>query len=395
MFISTRFSAFYWLLFYTLIFAACQPDSTNGASTKGSDSASAQSNRIWNTLEVFPGKSWEVHDPQSEGIDPIVLQEALDTLRQYCGEDGLDEVVVIRNGYLIHQGDSVNKAHEIYSCSKSFTGMAMGLLIQDRFCRLDDTAYHFSALLKQRYSGATLRHFATMTSGYNGLGKSRWEGSNSEDWSFTPYAPDVPLFAPGTAYCYWDEAQMMLGRILTRIAREDLHKMLSYRVFDVIQLGEWSWQEEGSFGTVPIRNGCTGVNMNALQLARVGWLYLNRGRWGSRQLIAPDWVEQSTQNQVAAQLLLANTDRKNIDGRGSYGFNWWVNGQPTNGAAAMPDTPAQTFYMSGFDNNMCFVVPEWNMVVIRMGLDGNPKQAKHLVYNKFFKTLKKGVKQTS
>ncbi|MEM9920814.1 MAG: hypothetical protein AAF990_22130, partial [Bacteroidota bacterium] len=101
------------------------------------------------------------------------------------------------------------------------------------------------------------------------------------------------------------------------------------------------------------------------------------------------------QNQVAAQLLLANTDRKNIDGRGSYGFNWWVNGQSTNGAAAMPDTPAQTFYMSGFDNNMCFVVPEWNMVVIRMGMDGNPKQAKHLVYNKFFKTLKKGVKQTS
>ncbi|MEO1626716.1 MAG: serine hydrolase [Bacteroidota bacterium] len=373
------------------LFIACGSDSAS--TPKGPPQPIKVEDRIWNTTDVFPRQAWEVRSPESQGVNPRALDKALKELASFSGEDGIGEVVVIRNGYLIHQGENASKRHNLYSCTKSFASMTLGLMLADRRCRLQDSAFYFSPLLRQKYRNAQLFHFTTMTSGYDGMGTSRFNDLKSQDWSLAPYAPADPLFAPGTAFAYWDEAQMMFGRVLTRAAREDLKEMLQLRVMGPIALGEWDWQIEGSLGAVPIRSGATGIEMNALQLARIGWLYLNRGRWGSRQLLPPDFVEQATMNQVPVNLPLADTDRKDIDGRGAYGFNWWVNGVSTGAVASMPDTPAQTFYMSGFNNNMCFVIPEWNMVFVRTGTDGNPGQGpKYQLYNQVFKELAKGVK---
>ncbi|QLE00031.1 hypothetical protein HX109_00085 [Galbibacter sp. BG1] len=53
----------------------------------------------------------------------------------------------------------------------------------------------------------------------------------------------------------------------------------------------------------------------------------------------------------------------------------------------MPDAPRSLFYASGFNKNMCFVIPEWNLVFVRRGEDGNPTKGKKEVYNEFFKRL--------
>ena len=60
----------------------------------------------------------------------------------------------------------------------------------------------------------------------------------------------------------------------------------------------------------------------------------------------------------------------------------------------MPDTPAGTYYMSGLHNNMCFVIPEWEMVIVRRGEDGNPPEGKRSVYNAFFKDLSKALEDS-
>lgn len=325
-------------------------------------------------LNRFPGDSWDECTPESEGVDPAAMQQALTTLEGYCGSDGVEQVVIIRNGCLIHRGSATNETHGVWSTSKTFTSTVLGLLVDDGVATVNDLAHDTEPLLDADYSAVELRHFTTMSSGYDAVnnppGEDRW-GNPSEDWSWTPYDPAAPMFAPGTQFRYWDEAQMMFGRVLTRILAQTMHSFLQQRITDPIQMGSWSWDDEGTVEGTVINNGCTGVNVNAEQLARFGYLYLNRGNWNGTQLLSEAWVLDASQNQAP---------------NGIYGYNIWVNGLE-NGSRHMPDAPEGLFYTSGYNNNMCFVVPEWNMVVVRMGLDGNPPEGKPFVYNEFFRDL--------
>ena len=339
------------------------------------------------TAMRFPGETWVRDTPGSQGIDAEALAEALEYLRGHCQEDGLSELIVARRGVIIHEGENTTRRHNLWSCTKSFTSTALGLLIGDGKCSLDDRAADYETLLKQGYAEATLRHFATMTSGYNAVGDSRWTGDNA-DWSHTPYVPGEPLFAPGEAYAYWDEAMIMNGRVLTRIAGQSLHEMLRERIFDPIGVGPTKWWAEGKATGVPICVGGTGLEMTARDAARFAHLFLNEGQWDGEPLVPADWVRQATRNQVPPELPTGSSDRDDTHGSGGYGFNWWTNG----GAVRMPDAPPRTYYASGLNHNLIFVVPEWEMVIVRLGTDGNPPMGKAAAWNGFFRRLAKGVR---
>ena len=339
---------------------------------------------------LFPKKRWVRVTPEQVGVRPEELAVALEYLQSQCFDDRLRQTVLVRNGQIFFEGDNVTRSHNIYSCTKSFTSTALGLLIADGRCQTDSLARDFEPVMEDLYSQVSLRHFATMTSGYSGRGRSRWDDENS-DWSWTPYEPEPPHFAPGTAYAYWDEAQMMYGRVLTRIAGEPLLDLLQRRIFDPIGMGPVRWGTEGDVDGIPIHNGCTGIEVNALQLARFGHLMLHRGRWKDRQLVPAEFVRMATRTQVDADLPIGDTDRANVLGSGSYGFNWWTSG----GLSAMPDAPQDAFYASGLKHNVLAVVPSLGLVVVRMGTDGNPTAGKHHVYNRFLQLLAAAMEATS
>ena len=324
--------------------------------------------------------------PHSRGVDPKGLRRALAYAAGICKDDKLDEMIILRDAKMIYRGEHADRVHNIWSCSKSFTSTVLGLLIADKRCTLDTKVCEVFPEYRQQYPDATLRHFTTMTSGFNAVGRSRWKDENS-DWSWTPYDPAEPHFAPGTAYAYWDEAQMTLGRLLTRIGEREMRDYLQERVFDPIELGEVQWLHEGEVDGIPINNGCTNVMLSADQLARFGQLFLHRGRWNGRQIIPAEWIDAATQNQVSVDLPVGNTDRDNVRGPGAYGFNWWTCG----GENPMPDAPRGTYYASGLNHNLLFVVPEWDMVIVRMGTDGNPPMGKPQAWNEFFRLLNPAV----
>ena len=331
---------------------------------------------------VFPDKDWIKATPESQGLDSTKLRDALRYLNGHCKSDKLKEVMVTRNGVLIHEGANTTKAHNIWSCSKSFTSTVLGLLIAEGKCSLDTKAASIDAALQKQYPEVRLRHFASMTSGYSGAGRSRWNDENS-DWSWTPYDPDIPHFVPGKAYAYWDEAQMTFGRLLTMVGKREMNDYLREKLFAPMQMGKVEWFAEGEVDGIPICNGCTNVKLSAQQMARFGHLYLNRGNWNGKQLLPAAWVDLATRNQVDATIPVADTDRSNVRGPGAYGYNWWCNG----GENRMPLAPPKTYYASGLNHNLLWVIPEWNMVVVRMGVDGNPPFGKHNTSNYFLGKL--------
>ena len=70
-------------------------------------------------------------------INKEKLQVALNYLESKCFEDGIQEVVILQNGKIVFEGDSVSKRHNIWSCSKSFTSTVLGLLIEEGKLTLD------------------------------------------------------------------------------------------------------------------------------------------------------------------------------------------------------------------------------------------------------------------
>jgi CubicO group peptidase (beta-lactamase class C family) len=322
--------------------------------------------------------------PASQGIDEDKMLKALEYLKSKSFQDSIDELVIVRNGKIVFEGDSVKNRHNIYSCSKVFTSTVLGLLIMERRVNIDDLASKYDTTLLELYPDVTFRHFATMTSGYSAKGRSRWNDENA-DWSWTPYTPEHPHFEPGSHFEYWDEAQMMYGKVLTTILGKPMKEYLSEKITEPIGLGEWSWGTEQKWHGIEINNGCTGVVMNALQLARFGQFYLNKGTWDGNQLLSEEWCHSAMSNQVDSKIPIFKGDRENVKGSGSYGFNWWVNS--SDGLSKMPDAPLKVAYMSGFNHNVCCIIPEWNMVIVRMGDDGNPPEGKHIVWSDFLMML--------
>src|SRR5262245_23309719 len=137
---------------------------------------------------VFPGKAWEEATPQSQGMDAEKLAAAIAYLKENSGRDGVNELVIIRNGRMIWNGDDVDKVHGIWSCTKSFTSTALGLLIDDGKCTLDTKAKDYVPELADKYGEITLRQLTTMTSGYRAAGDEP-RGKYSHGPSSTPFVP--------------------------------------------------------------------------------------------------------------------------------------------------------------------------------------------------------------
>jgi len=50
-------------------------------------------------------------------------------------------------------------------------------------------------------------------------------------------------------------------------------------------------------------------------MAKIGLLWLNRGRWEGRQIVSEEWVAQSIKRQI-------KTGRND-----DYGYGWWITDQ--------------------------------------------------------------------
>lgn len=333
---------------------------------------------------VFPGNRWEEATPDSQGVDAKKLEDATRLLAAGIGNDGVQELVVVRHGRMIWKGDSIDRRHGVWSATKSFTSTVLGLLIEDGKCTLDKRMAEVLPELKPHYPDATLRHFTTMTSGYRAVGDET-TGSYKHGPSGTPFKPNPkPLFTPpGSQYAYWDSAMNTLGLALTRIAGEPMEELFRRRIAEPIGMKNWDWGEYATVDGLVVNggsgNGNKHVFITAREMARFGLLFLNRGNWNGRQLVSSQWVAEATRVQVPSSLPWAQPESE-IDGRGVYGFNWWRNGLKPDGQRKFPGAPEGMFWASGHNNNKCFVIPEWDMVIVRLGLDG---QAKDAVWNEF------------
>jgi len=340
---------------------------------------------------AFPGKSWQEVAPEAQRVDSAKLNAAVSYLKSNSGPDGINELVIIRNGYMIWKGADIDKVHGVWSLTKSFTSTVLGLLIDDGRATLQTLARDHVSSMAETYHAVTLRHFTTMTSGYYAVGDEP-RGSYRHGPSVTPFKPGPKsLFAPGSKYAYWDSAMNQFGNVLTRIAGEPIEDFFRRRIAEPIGMNgdKWDWGDFGSVDGIVVNGGSGNhgkhIRICARELARFGHLFLNKGNWNGKQLIGESWVDAATKPQVPVSMPLGHPS--SADGRGVYGYNLWSNGVKADSKRKWLGAPAGTYSASGYNNNDMFIIPEWNMVIVRLGLDESKFRIADTIYGTFLQKV--------
>jgi CubicO group peptidase (beta-lactamase class C family) len=310
---------------------------------------------------AFPEAEWAVSQPEARGLSSAQVGEAIARLKAVVGQEGVAQTMLIRNGFVVWAGPDIDKKHAVWSCTKSFLSVCLGLLVDDGKCRTNDLASLYLPELAKDYPAVTLEHLATFTSGMH------LEPSSPE-----PGPPDYPV---GTAMNYNMQSDL-LALILTKIAGESLRDLFQRRIGEVIGIrpGDWEWRSVRNHDGLAVNGGAgmpeSGVHTNARTMARLGWLLANEGNWNGRQVLSPEYVRYATSVRVPAEM--PSYDPKAwyygiLPGR--YGLNFWVNGADAAGRRLWPSAPAGSFALQGNKNNICIVVPAWKLVLVRLAED--------------------------
>jgi len=342
--------------------------------------ASSETETYYPPPESKGGWRW-LKDPEEVHSIAGMNPEKLDLIQQrhevlYGGDSW--SMCIVRHGYLVREFYTFNvlvpTRFDIWSGTKSFTGTAWGLLLEDsrqnrlphgQRINLDSPAYAYipegHPLTDPRKERITIRHLLTMTSGIPGekmgvigMPTATNHGPFEHALGRCPnrYGKWVDKLSaePGTRWDYSDPAFAHLSLIFSNIMGREMSEYMKERVFDPIGIENLSWDVQGGSGFIgPHSNAHTGVHVSARELARFGYLLLRKGVWKGQELIPRWWTDLATKTSQ--------------DLNPNYGYTWWVNTKGT----CWPGIPKDAFALSGYRSNRCVVIPSLDLVVARVG----------------------------
>ena len=302
--------------------------------------------------------------PEEQGVPSKALIALFDSLHALPLTD-MHAVVVMRHGKVI--GEMYPKPyapeyrHTMYSCSKTFVGIAVGLAIEDNRLRLDDrVAAFFPEQLPDSVSkdlaSMTVRDLLTMASGV----KPDWNmRSRGKEWIRTFLSK--PVDAPGTKYAYDSMVSYMLAAVVQKVTGKKLTEYLQERVFTPMNVTEWAWEEspEG------VNTGGWGVHIQPESLAKFGQLILNEGRWEGKQLVPAEWIREMCKKHRET-------------GREVYGYHIWHCGG--HDGAVRADGALGQYVISVLEKDMVVVMTEATL--------GNGRDQRRLIWDVLLPEMK-------
>src|ERR1700760_3615362 len=284
--------------------------------------------------------------PADQDVDPAAILAFLDAVESRPDIE-MHSLMVIRHGHVVAEGwwapYSAGRPQLLYSLSKSFTSTAAAFAQAEGLLDLDDTVIsHFAEfagdITDPRSRSMKVRHVASMASGHTRemLPEAMARDPEEPVRGFLLSPPDRD---PGTVFAYSQPCTYTLASIVQRNAGMPLTRYLRPRLLDPLGIGHVGWQ------TFPPgrEQGFSGLHARTEDIAKLGLLYLQEGRWEGAQLIPAKWVAEATSQQVA------NPAEPNPDWRQGYGFQFWMSRHGYRGDGAV--------------GQFCVILPDQDTVV--------------------------------
>ena len=279
--------------------------------------------------------------PESQGISSDLFAALLREL-DASKDTEMHHFMALRHGKVICECNFAPYPkgiwHITHSMCKSITGMAIGMLIEEEKLKLDENIYdifpdHINAFSKIFRPVITVENLLTMTSGVT-FNESGIVSGN--DWlgSFLNASVNGK---PGTEFQYNSLNTYVLSAIVTKRTGETLTEYLTPRLFGPLGITKYYWE------TCPkgITKGGWGLFLCAEDMAKLGQLYLQRGKWNGQQLVSEYWIEISTARHLKTQ-----------NDTYGYGYQLWMEQRPG------------SFEYNGMLGQNVIIYPDMDMVLV-------------------------------
>jgi len=339
-----------------LIVASCCIKEDNGVIVPNSGYDWPGQDRVY-----WPTNGWQTASMEDHGINPSKISLA----DQFASGDSLArDLLVIKDGYIVyekHYGDGgVDQSSNLWSVTKSFSSALVGILMDQNIINSTDQLMSDLMPSYPEFNKITLHHVLTQTTGLS------WAESGplwvdwifSDDWVAAALArgqinkPGKQFkYSSGNSHFLTSLVYFMTGESPGKLAKEHLFDPMGI-IFDTLTqpIIYKSWDDylkplSQTWRRDPkgIEIASFGLYLTARDMAKFGFLYLNRGKWDDKVIISENWVITSTRDQVT-----------NIYGRYSYGYQWFitkVDGHPS-------------FLASGFGGQIIGIFPSLDRVLV-------------------------------
>lgn len=286
-------------------------------------------------------QAFERATPESQGISSKRLLMLIQELNDSEYTD-MHHLMILKGGKVICECSFApyrsGMWHITHSMCKSITGMAVGMLIEEGQLSLDENIYkifeqRMNPLAKIFRPEVTVEHLLTMTSGVS-FNESGIISGN--DW-LESYLNAPVIGTPGTKFQYNSLNSYVLSAIISERTGMTMEEYLRPRLFEPMGITRYLWE------TCPkgITKGGWGLFLCAEDMAKLGQLYLNKGRWNGQQLVSEEWVETSTQKHVESG-----------DDTFGYGYQIWT------------EERQGSFEFNGMLGQNVVVYPDMDMVIV-------------------------------
>ncbi|MHC4594146.1 MAG: serine hydrolase [Planctomycetota bacterium] len=305
---------------------------------------------------VWPGRKWKQVGPQEVEMDTAFLRKARDFALTGSGSGR-----VIRYGRLVMQWGDQKRRYDLKSTTKAIGVTAVGLALKDgKIGGLKDQAKKYHPMLgvppeSNAETGwldkITLFDLATQTAGFDKPG------------GYTKL-----LFEPGTKWAYSDGGPNWLAECITLAYGQDLNTLMFERVFGPIGIksSDLTWRNNNyrpkEINGIKRREFGSGFSANVDAMARIGYLYLRRGRWRDKQIIPASFVDAARTVPPAIRGLAVVKRDRYFNASDHYGLLWWNNDDGT-----MAKVPRDTYWSWGLYDSLIVVIPSLDIVAARAG----------------------------
>jgi len=288
--------------------------------------------------------AWPIGTPTEVGLDEELLAAAADNAAL---SPVVQSMVVVRHGKLVFEryfnGSDAGEANAVASMSKSILSVVTGIAIDEGLLDLDSRIDEFlPSHLVGGHGDLTVENLLTMSGGLR-LNEPEWDYDPAD--SFVRAALARPaIAAAGSEFAYSTGLTQVLAAVVTEAAGMSLCAYASTRLLGElgIDVERW-WVEPGGYDS-----GGHSLFITPREIARLGQLVLEDGRWNGRQLVPKPWLD------------LTLAERWDLGCRGvrpvhfGYGYLWWpldVDGH-------------LVWQASGYGSQQLWIVPAMDLLLV-------------------------------
>ncbi len=294
-----------------------------------------------------------------------------------------DGLLIIKDGLVEYEYyDSQNnplKLHNLWSISKTITTSLLGVTHRDGRINLEDklNKYFPETYWLKPYDLITIKNLIYFDTGYI------WDETlldvtsnplvtmlfGSGHKNMVEYAINRNIIKQGPNYqwSYSSGTPMISMGVLKNIYNYEFYQHMPWaHLFNPLGINHAVFERD-STGTFI---GGSGAFLNLRDLAKIGYLFLNNGRWNNQIILPPEWI--SIMLTPSPGYISPGTIIEDITDEGTFGGTMWLNlalkphlGRP------YPFSPEDMYLAIGFLGQVLIMLPSQNMIIARTGYDTN------------------------